>query len=245
MAPADSSPWRRVTVSRLSLCQQLWILSWPLWLFLLCRHCILLYFYKDCCCLCFGREWTWSGLNCDPCHHSEGGQSFGLFSCLPRTHSGSRVTEGLGGAHTQNLGALPLLSPFQSSLVTLCSLAPSTRKMRNFFWCLSTPPHKAIPTREIYAPWYLPVNIDSHSKSASFPSLPRALGIVVYLKNKYIGFWLCHAACRIFVPQPGIEPKPPAVEAPSLNPLKSWELVFKYFVLKFSVVIYEHDFFFF
>ena len=35
------------------------------------------------------------------------------------------------------------------------------------------------------------------------------------------------------------------MEAPSLNPLKSWELVFKYFVLDFSVVIYEHEFFFF
>ena len=30
-------------------------------------------------------------------------------------------------------------------------------------------------------------------------------------------FWPCHAACRILVPWPGIEPMPPAVEAQSLN----------------------------
>ena len=28
-------------------------------------------------------------------------------------------------------------------------------------------------------------------------------------------FWLCHAAYRILVPQPGIEPVPPAVEVQS------------------------------
>lgn len=69
-------PEGRVTASWLFLCLQLLILSWLLRLFLLCRHCILLYFYKDCCCLCFGKEWTWSDLTCDPCH-SESGQSFG------------------------------------------------------------------------------------------------------------------------------------------------------------------------
>ena len=30
-------------------------------------------------------------------------------------------------------------------------------------------------------------------------------------------FWLCHAVCGILVPQPEIEPAPPAVEAQSLN----------------------------
>ena len=30
-------------------------------------------------------------------------------------------------------------------------------------------------------------------------------------------FWPCHEACRVLVPQPGIEPMPPAVEAWSLN----------------------------
>lgn len=71
----------------------------------------------------------------------------GHFSCLPHTHSGSGVSEGLGRVHTQNLGSFPLLFPFQHSPLTLCSLAPSTRKMGNFGWCLSTPPHKATPTR--------------------------------------------------------------------------------------------------
>ena len=30
-------------------------------------------------------------------------------------------------------------------------------------------------------------------------------------------FWPCHAACGILLPQPGVEPVPPAVEAQSLN----------------------------
>ena len=30
-------------------------------------------------------------------------------------------------------------------------------------------------------------------------------------------FWTCRKTCRIFVPRPGIEPVPPAVEARSLN----------------------------
>ena len=33
----------------------------------------------------------------------------------------------------------------------------------------------------------------------------------------YFIFWLCCAACGILVPQPGIEPTPPAVEVRSLN----------------------------
>ena len=36
-----------------------------------------------------------------------------------------------------------------------------------------------------------------------------------FLKKKY--FWLYHAACGILVPQPGIEPTPPALEVQSLN----------------------------
>ena len=37
-------------------------------------------------------------------------------------------------------------------------------------------------------------------------------------------FWLCHVACGIFVPLPGIEPAPPAVEARSLNHWTSREV---------------------
>ena len=33
----------------------------------------------------------------------------------------------------------------------------------------------------------------------------------------FIFFWLHSVACKILVPQPGIKPMPPAVEAPSLN----------------------------
>ena len=160
---------------------------------------------------------------------------------LSHAYSGSGVPEGLGGARTQNLGSLPLLSPFQRSPVTLCSLAPLTRKMGNLGCCLSTPPHKATPTKgnlHFLTPSRFP------SKMCLLPFTPQSPWNC-YLKNRFIVFWLCHAACRIFVPQPGIEPSPPAVEAPSLNPLKSWELVFKYFVLNVLVVIYEHDFFFF
>ena len=37
------------------------------------------------------------------------------------------------------------------------------------------------------------------------------------LKLFYFSFWPCHTACRILVPQSGIEPVPPAVETQSLN----------------------------
>lgn len=36
----------------------------------------------------------------------------------------------------------------------------------------------------------------------------------------YVGFvlfWPCHMSCMILVPQPGIEPRPPTVEAQSPN----------------------------
>ena len=36
-------------------------------------------------------------------------------------------------------------------------------------------------------------------------------------RNEVFLFWLRRAAYRILVPQPGIEPVPPAVEARSLN----------------------------
>ena len=47
----------------------------------------------------------------------------------------------------------------------------------------------------------------------------------------FLFFWLHHEACRILVPQPGIEPVPPEVEAQSLNPWTMGEvpeMVFKY-----------------
>ena len=33
----------------------------------------------------------------------------------------------------------------------------------------------------------------------------------------FVCFWLCHTACGILVPQPGIEPKPSALKVQSLN----------------------------
>ena len=41
--------------------------------------------------------------------------------------------------------------------------------------------------------------------------------ICTYLFLFLFFFWPCHAACKILVSQPGIEPMPPAVEAQSLN----------------------------
>ena len=38
-----------------------------------------------------------------------------------------------------------------------------------------------------------------------------------YFLNFLLFFWLCHAACRILVPQAGIEPTPPAMEVQNLN----------------------------
>ena len=45
-------------------------------------------------------------------------------------------------------------------------------------------------------------------------------GCVCYYWNLglfFSNFWPCHVVCRILVPQPGIEPMPPTVEARSLN----------------------------
>ena len=53
-------------------------------------------------------------------------------------------------------------------------------------------------------------------------------------------FWLCHMACRILVPQPGIEPMPPAVEAQSPNCWTAREFLNKF--LKFFFKNFEWDF---
>ena len=37
------------------------------------------------------------------------------------------------------------------------------------------------------------------------------------VKLFFFFFWPCHMACKILVPQPGIEPVPPALEAGSPN----------------------------
>ena len=54
--------------------------------------------------------------------------------------------------------------------------------------------------------WFLPyINM----------SQPQVCVCPFLIKKKY--FWLYHAACGILVPQPGIEPTPPALEVQSLN----------------------------
>ena len=52
------------------------------------------------------------------------------------------------------------------------------------------------------------------SRESTFPRV-SLYTILFYLC--YFAFWPCHAACGILVPQPGIEPTPPAVEAWSPN----------------------------
>ena len=40
-----------------------------------------------------------------------------------------------------------------------------------------------------------------------------ASGSTNQLKTFFFFFWLCHTACGILVPQPGIKPRPTALEA--------------------------------
>ena len=60
----------------------------------------------------------------------------------------------------------------------------------------------------------------------------------IIFASTFFFFWPCHAACGILVPQPGIEPTPPALEAQSLNnwtPGKSLQVLLKFgfFLLSF------------
>ena len=65
-------------------------------------------------------------------------------------------------------------------------------------------------------PWNLLYHQGKQSLSflSFFFNCVKFLGANFYL---FIIFWPCCVACRILVPQPGIKPVPPAVEAPSLN----------------------------
>ena len=60
----------------------------------------------------------------------------------------------------------------------------------------------------------------------SLPALlsPLTLGGLDNLLALIFYFWLCHAACGILVPRPGIEPVRPAVEAWNLNHWTSREV---------------------
>ena len=56
---------------------------------------------------------------------------------------------------------------------------------------------------------YKRIGLGEHSSFKCF--LNFLLFLFVYL------FWLCHKACEILVPQPGIKPIPPALEAQILT----------------------------
>ena len=64
-----------------------------------------------------------------------------------------------------------------------------------------------------------------HFNLAKLISWPKSVHLSRYSETVFLlyklfsfsFFWLCHAACGILVPLPGIEPAPPAVEAWSLN----------------------------
>ena len=56
------------------------------------------------------------------------------------------------------------------------------------------------------------------SKGLSQPHPPlTSIRMYLLLKKKKFFFFFGHGACRILVPQPGIRPMPPAVEAQSLS----------------------------
>ena len=59
--------------------------------------------------------------------------------------------------------------------------------------------------------------------------------IVTSTTNVFFFFWLLHAACKILVPQPGLEPMLLAGEAQSLNPWTTKEVP-KYNFLTCSVL---------
>ena len=61
-------------------------------------------------------------------------------------------------------------------------------------------------------PHLLPV----HSTLQTTASRGPVLGFQQYF-NIFFSFWPCHAACRILVLQPEMEPTPPSLEAQSLN----------------------------
>ena len=57
---------------------------------------------------------------------------------------------------------------------------------------------------------------------------------IVFFFTNFFFFWLCFTARGILVPQPGIEPVPPAVEARSPNPWTAREVLIQ-IVLKLII----------
>ena len=63
----------------------------------------------------------------------------------------------------------------------------------------------------------------SYFGTAFFRVSPKAKISPTGLYSSFF-FWPCYGTCRILVPQPGIEPMSPALEAWNLNPWTVWEV---------------------
>ena len=78
-----------------------------------------------------------------------------------------------------------------------------------------------------------PLGIFGCHVSLAFFNLDHSLGLSVTLVTPTLWseffFRLCHMACGILVPQPGIEPTPPELEASSLNYWTAREVPLRYF----------------
>ena len=65
----------------------------------------------------------------------------------------------------------------------------------------------------------------------AFSHLMDRLYLFIFNVYFFLSFWLCQAACGTFVPQPGIEPMPPAFERQSLNNWTTREVLNFFFIL--------------
>ena len=86
-------------------------------------------------------------------------------------------------------------------------------------------------SQESSTPWFESINSLVLSLLQG-PNLTSSHHLGVLLKSPHASLGLrsllflisCHGACGILVPQPGIEPAPPVVEARSLEHWTSWEV---------------------
>ena len=95
----------------------------------------------------------------------------------------------------------------------------SNANLRNFVFDVSVPfpfhKHDLLP--------HFLCNV-TFSETPSLTTLHQRLPSVTLSCQYFFFFWLHHVACGILVPQPGIQPLPPAVEARSLNPWTAREV---------------------
>ena len=84
------------------------------------------------------------------------------------------------------------------------------------FWRLAT----TVPYRSLLkASDGFPPPLESNTNAWPWPAKPGMNWPLPTVQSHHVllFFWLCRLACGILVPQPGIEPVPPAVEAQSRN----------------------------